>query len=44
MNKKAHKIILWLVAVLAIIGVGVFVLSRTSLGERVKRESAKLFD
>lgn len=37
MNKKAHKIILWLVAVLAIIGVGVFVLLRTSLGERVKR-------
>ena len=31
-------------AVLAVIGVGVFVLARTSLGESVKKESAKLFD
>ena len=44
MDKKSHKTVLWLVAVLAIIGVGVFVLSRTSVGESVKRESAKLFD
>ena len=44
MNKKAHKTLLWVVAVLAIIGVGVFVLSRTSIGESVKRESARLFD
>lgn len=43
MNKKAHKTLLWLVAVLVIIGVGVFVLMRTSVGESVKRESAKLF-
>ena len=44
MNKKSHKTLLWLGAVLAVIGVGVFVLARTSLGESVKRESAKLFD
>ena len=44
MTKKTHKTLLWLVAVLAIIGVGVFVISRTSIGESVKRESAKLFD
>lgn len=44
MNKKTHKTLLWLVAVLAIVGVGVLVLTRTSLGESVKRESARLFD
>ncbi len=44
MNRKAYKPFLWLVAVFAIIGLGVFVLARTSVGERVKRGSAKLFD
>lgn len=44
MDKKSHKKLFWLIAVLAIIGVGVFVMSRTSVGESVKRESAKLFD
>ena len=44
MNRKAYKPIFWLIAVLAIIGLGVFVLARTSVGERVKRGSAKLFD
>ena len=44
MTKKSHKTLLRLVAVLAILGVGVFVLTQTSIGESVKRESAKLFD
>lgn len=44
MNKKAHKTVLWLVAVLAIVWVGALVVMRTSVGESVMRESAKLFD
>ena len=44
MTKKSHKTLLWLVDVLAIVGVGIFVISRTSIGESVKRERAKLFD
>ena len=44
MSRKSHKTLLWVGAVLAVIGVGVFVLARTSLGESVKKESAKLFD
>ena len=44
MSRKTHKTLLWLVAVLAIIGVGAFVLSRTAVGESVKREGARLFD
>ena len=44
MNKKSYKILLWLVVIVAIIGGVVLLLSRTSIGESVKRESAKLFD
>ena len=44
MSRKAHKTLLWLVGILAIIGVGVLVLTKTSVGESVKKESAKLFD
>ena len=44
MNRKAHKRLLWVGAVVAVIGVGVFFLSRTSVGESVKRESARMFD
>jgi hypothetical protein len=35
MNKKAHKTVLWLVAVLAIVGVGALVVMRTSLYLRI---------
>ena len=44
MNRRRHRILLWLVAALAIIGVGALVVSRTSVGEMVKRESARVFD
>lgn len=44
MNKKSYKILLWLVVIVAIIGGVVLLLSRTSIGESVKRERAKLFD
>lgn len=44
MNRKAHKTLLWLVVILAIIGVGVLVVMQTPVGEVVKRESARVFD
>ena len=44
MSKNLHKLTLWLIAIVAI-GVGVvWLLSRTGVGESVKRESARLFD
>lgn len=42
--QKHNKLILWSIAIIAIIGLGVLVLTKTTLGESVKRESAKLFD
>ena len=44
MSKKSNKTLLWLVAIAAIVGVVVFVVMRTSFGESVKRESARLLD
>ena len=44
MKNRKHKLILWLVAVLAIIGVCVLMVARSSVGEMVKRESARVFD
>lgn len=44
MNKKSHKLLLWLVCILTIVGASVLVLTRTSVGEMVKRESARVFD
>ena len=44
MINKPHKTLPWLIAIVAI-GVGVvWILSRTGVGESVKRESARLFD
>ena len=44
MSKNIHKLTRWLIAVVAIGVVGVLLLSRTGVGESVKRESARLFD
>ena len=44
MKTKSHKTHLWLIAVVAIGAVVVLLLSRTGVGESVKRESARLFD
>ena len=44
MTKKSHKTLLWLVAVAAVVAAAVFAIARTSVGESVKRESARLFD
>ena len=42
MSKPLHKPLLWLAAVAAVVVVAVLLLSRTSVGESVKRESAQL--
>ena len=44
MNNKAHKKLVWLVAIAAIGVAVVMLLLRTGVGESVKRESARLFD
>lgn len=44
MNRKHFKPLLWLIAALAIVGAGVFMLPHTSVVESVKRESARLFE
>ena len=44
MNNKAHKKLVWLVAIVAIGVAVVLVLLRTGVGESVKRESARLFE
>ncbi len=43
MTTKTHKLIFWLIAIVAIGAVAVFVLTQTRVGEHVKRESARLF-
>ena len=44
MTPKTHKLILWLIAIVAIGAVALFVMTQTSMGESVKRTSAKVFD
>ena len=44
MNINKHKLTRWLIAIVAIGAVVVLLLSRTGVGESVKRESARLFD
>ena len=44
MVKKNNKTIIWLIAIVAITVGVVWLLSRTEVGESVKRESARLFD
>ena len=44
MDQNRHRLTRWLIAVAAIGVVGVLLLSRTGVGESVKRESARLFD
>ena len=44
MNNKPHRTLLCLIAIAAISAAVVWLLSRTGVGESVKRESARLFD
>ena len=44
MTPNKHKPILWLIAIVAMGAVAVLVLTQTRIGERVKRESARVFD
>ena len=44
MDQNRHRLIRWLIAVAAIGVAVVWLLSRTGVGESVKRESARLFD
>ena len=44
MNKNKHKLTRWLIAIVAVVAAVVWLLSRTGIGESVKRESARLFD
>lgn len=39
-----HKAFFWLIAIVAVVAAVVWLLSRTGVGESVKRESARLFD
>ena len=44
MKNKCNKAALWLIAIVATAATGAFILSRTTVVENVKRESARLFD
>jgi hypothetical protein len=44
MSKLPYKLTHWLIAIVAIVVAVVLLLSRTGVGESVKRESARLFD
>ena len=44
MSKLHHKPTRWLIVIVAIVAAVVWLLSRTGVGESVKRESARLFD
>ena len=44
LKEKKHKPFLWLTAIAVVIAAIVFLLSRTPVGESVKRESARLFE
>ena len=44
MDNNKHKLTRWLIAIVAIVVAVVLLLSRTGVGESVKRESARLFD
>ncbi len=44
MESKSHKSLCWLIAVCVIIAATVLLLSRTGVGESVRRESARLFE
>lgn len=44
MKNKRKKTVLWLIAIVATAATGALILSRTTVVENVKRESARLFD
>ena len=44
MDNNKHKLTRWLIAIVAIVVAVVWLLSRTGVGESVKRESARMFD